>query len=345
MSKATRSSFVRVLNGETVRLPPVWLMRQAGRYLPEYRKVREQAGSFLNLCFDPALASEVTLQPIRRYDLDAAIIFADILLIPYALGLNLRFETGEGPVLDRVEGLSELDALRNRRVADVLSPVFETVALTRRELPTDKALIGFAGAPWTVATYMLAGGPMNDPSACRRRYYEDDAFVQQLIEILTDLTIEYLRSQADAGADALQLFDSWAGGLPESVLEVVSVKPLSTIVEALKQSHPHVPTVIFPKGVGEKARLYADIDACAAVGVDHTMSFKWVRDNLSPHTVVQGGLDPMLVTVGGPKLQQAVDAILEAYKNVPYIFNLGHGLTPDTPPEHVAALVDRIRGK
>ncbi len=297
------------------------------------------------MCFDPELATEVTLQPIRRYDFDAAIIFADILLIPYALGLNLRFETGEGPVLDPIRSLSAVEAFHGKNVLDVLSPVFETVVRTRRALPADKALIGFAGAPWTVATYMLSGGAMKDPAAWRRKTYEDEIFIQTLIDVLTDLTIEYLRAQANAGADALQIFDSWAGGLPEPVLDAVSVKPLTKICAALKKTHPHVPVILFPKGIGAATQAYAKIEGCAAVGVDYSLTPSWVRENLSPVTVVQGGLDPLLVAVGGPKLEAAVSEILLTYEDVPYVFNLGHGLTPDTPPEHVASLVKQVRGE
>lgn len=340
---SAQSKFMRTFEGEVFPSPPVWFMRQAGRYLPEYRKLRAQAGSFLDLCFDPALASEVTLQPIRRFDLDAAILFADILLIPHALGQNLSFVEGEGPRLEPVVSLKDLDAFRAQNVVEKLSPVFETVAKTRAGLDPSKALIGFAGAPWTVATYMLAGGPMKDPAALRQRFYQEPEFINGLIELLTEKTVDYLIAQIDAGADAVQLFDTWAGGLPWSVLDAVSVSPLDKIANAVKKARPGVPVILFPKGVGEKLSEYAMLRGCDGIGIDYGMDPSWARTHISGRKVVQGGLDPLLTVSGGKQMEDAADALLKLFHDVPYIFNLGHGFTPETPPENVAALVEIVR--
>ena len=337
------SKFLSTLAGEVSSVPPVWFMRQAGRYLPEYRELRKQAGSFLNLCMNPELAADVTLQPVRRYDMDAAILFADILLIPHALGQNLSFREGEGPLLDPVVTPELLLTFRNRDVLKPLAPVFETVRRVRAALPEDKALIGFAGAPWTVATYMLAGRSSRDPSLLRERYYLAGSFITELIDLLTDKTIDYLIAQIDAGADAVQLFDSWAGGLPWPVLDAVSVQPLDRISRTVKKERPGVPVILFPKGVGEKAVEYAMLQNCDAVGIDYAMDPAWARTHLSPHAVVQGGLDPLLTVSGGVSMERAADVYLKLFHDVPYVFNLGHGLTPPTPPEHVGALVDFVR--
>lgn len=341
--KASPKKLLATLRGARHERTPLWLMRQAGRYLPEYRKLRAQAGSFLDLCFNPALASEVTLQPIRRFDLDAAILFADILLIPHALGQRLSFVENEGPKLDPVVSLKDLDGFRDKNILESLEPVFETVRKTRAGLDPDKALIGFAGAPWTVATYMLAGGPMKDPAVLRQRFYEERALINGLIDILTEKTIDYLIAQIDAGADAVQLFDTWAGGLPWPVLDQVSVRPLDKISSAVKKARPGVPVILFPKGVGEKALEYAMLPACDGFGIDYAMDPSWARQALGERVVVQGGLDPLLTISGGEAMTKAADIYLKLFHDVPYIFNLGHGFTPATPPEHVAALVAFVR--
>jgi uroporphyrinogen decarboxylase len=339
----TTSKFLRSFEGEVFASPPIWFMRQAGRYLPEYRQLRAEAGSFLDLCFNPVLASEVTLQPVRRFDLDAAILFADILLIPHALGQNLSFVENEGPKLEPVVSLKDLDGFRERNVHESLAPVFETVSKTRSALSPDKALIGFAGAPWTVATYMLAGGPMKDPAVLRRRFYEERPLIEGLIDILTDKTVDYLIAQIDAGADAVQLFDTWAGGLPWPVLDAVSVQPLDKISRAVKKARPDVPIILFPKGAGEKATEYAMLPACDGFGIDYAMDPAWARANLGGRVVVQGGLDPLLTITGGEAMTHAADVYLKLFHDVPYVFNLGHGFTPQTPPENVAALVEFVR--
>lgn len=339
----TDSKFLRTFEGEVFASPPIWFMRQAGRYLPEYRKLRAEAGSFLDLCFNPALASEVTLQPVRRFDLDAAILFADILLIPHALGQKLSFVENEGPRLEPVVTLKDLDAFRERDVLETLSPVFETVSKTRAGLGADKALIGFAGAPWTVATYMLAGGPMKDPGVLRQKLYEEPELIDGLIDILADKTIAYLLAQIDAGADAVQLFDTWASGLPWPVLDRVSIRPLDKIAKAVKKAHPRVPVILFPKGVGEKALDYVLLQGCDGFGIDYAMDPAWARANLGERVVVQGGLDPLLTITGGKAMEDAASTYLKLFHDVPYVFNLGHGFTPQTPPDHVAALVEFVR--
>ncbi len=340
---SSNSKFLRAFEGEVASTPPIWFMRQAGRYLPEYRKLRAEAGSFLDLCFNPAMASEVTLQPVRRFDLDAAILFADILLIPHALGQKLSFVENEGPKLEPLITLDDVKRFRNRDVLETLAPVFETVSKTKAGLSSDKALIGFAGAPWTVATYMLSGGPMKDPSLLRRRFYEEPELVNGLIDVLVDKTIDYLIAQIDAGADAVQLFDTWAGGLPFRVLDAVSIRPLDKIAKALKKARPKAPIILFPKGVGEKTVEYALLKDCDGVGIDYAMDPAWARANLGERTVVQGGLDPLLTITGGKAMEEAAEVYLKLFHDVPYIFNLGHGFTPQTPPENVAALVEFVR--
>ena len=344
-SEMTASSkFIRTLNGERNAIPPIWFMRQAGRYLPEYRELRAKAGSFLNLCYDSAMASEITLQPVRRFDLDAAILFADILLIPDAMGQTLSFAEGEGPMLDPVIMPKNIDEFRNRDIHDRLGPVYETVKRTRGDLASDKALIGFAGAPWTVATYMLNGRSSRDPAALRALYYNDRPFLMALIDVLVEQTIEYLSRQIKAGADAVQLFDTWASGLPGPVLDAVSVEPLRKIAAAVKADHPETPVILFPKGVGEKATEYAQLSECDGYGIDYSMDPAWARGQLSSHTVVQGGFDPLSVAAGGEEMVKRASAYLRLFHDVPYVFNLGHGFIPQTPPEHVAALVEFVRG-
>lgn len=335
---------LRTLRGSVEAIPPVWLMRQAGRYLPEYRSLRAKAGSFLDLCYNPDLAAEVTLQPIRRFDFDAAILFADILLVPHALGQNLSFPEGEGPHLAPVVTSGDIERFRKRNIHETLKPVYETVAHVRRNLPPGKALIGFAGAPWTVATYMLAGGPQREPAELRKVWYDQPEFAEALIDLLTDATVEYLLAQIDAGADAVQLFDTWAGGLPEEILKKASINPLTLIAERVKAARPHVPVILFPKGVGASVSDYARIEAVDAVNIDFSTSWRAAREMISPHAAVQGGLDPMLVVKGGAAMEKAARALIETFRGAPYVFNLGHGLTPDTPPENVARLVEIVRG-
>ena len=343
-SRRTISKFLRTLDGEPQAIPPIWLMRQAGRYLPEYRKTRQQAGSFLDLCYNSELAAEVTMQPIRRYDFDAAILFADILLIPHALGQKVWFVSGEGPRLSPVITSDNIGLFEKRNIHETLSPVYETVRRVRAELADDKALIGFAGAPWTVATYMLAGGPLKDPSSLRQHWYENRDFLLDLIDRITVATIEYLIHQVEAGADAIQLFDTWAGGLPPEILQQVSIAPLARIAAEVRAAHPETPVVLFPKGVGAMLPAFARLEDCAAVGIDYAAPWDWVRREVSPLSAVQGGLDPSFLVHGGKEMREAARALCQTFDGAPYIFNLGHGLTPESSPEAVGELVKSIRG-
>lgn len=335
--------FLSVASGQALDTPPIWLMRQAGRYLPEYRAVRAKAGSFLDLCYKPQLAAEVTLQPIRRYDFDAAILFADILLIPHALGQDVSFLEGEGPRLAPVKSLEAIDSFRSENIHHGIAPVYETVRLVRAGLEPEKALIGFAGAPWTVATYMIGGGAQRDPSALRSAWYGDPAFVEGLITLLVDATSEYLIAQIEAGADAVQLFDTWAGGLPEPALGALCLAPAKEIARRVKAKYPTVPVILFPKGVGPAAAAFAELEECDVIGIDHSYPWTYARQALSPHVAVQGGLDPMLVVTGGRRMEDEARRLVDTFRGVPYIFNLGHGLTPDTPPDNVGRLVEIVR--
>ncbi|MBI1391446.1 MAG: uroporphyrinogen decarboxylase [Alphaproteobacteria bacterium] len=335
--------FIRTLKGEASSPPPIWFMRQAGRYLPEYRATRAEAGSFLDLCYNSKLAAEVTFQPIRRYALDAAILFADILLIPQALGQHVAFEQGEGPKLSPPLDAGGLERLSSADIHKTLGPIYETVRLLRAGLPSEVPLIGFAGAPWTVATYMMAGGSMKDPASLRHRFYDDRAFVTRLIDTLVDATTAYLIRQIDAGAQAIQLFDTWAGGLPEDVLDAVCLEPAARIAERLKGHSPETPIILFPKGVGPALKKFASLGDCDAVGIDFATPWDWARETISPLATVQGGLDPLLVVAGGEPMIAAARRLKETFDGVPYVFNLGHGFTPETPPEHVSSLIDAIR--
>jgi uroporphyrinogen decarboxylase len=318
-------------------------MRQAGRYLPEYRALRRRAGSFLDLCLHPELAAEATIQPVRRFDVDAAILFADILLIAHALGQSLSFEEGQGPQLSPAVRAADIESFRSKNIHDSLGPVYEAVSMVRRALDPAKALIGFAGAPWTVATYMLAGGRTNDPSELRQLWYDQPDFVSELLDLLTASTIDYLDRQIDAGADAVQIFDSWAGGLPTAILQVVSIEPIGRICDALKARRPGAPIAVFARGVGAALESYAALPAVDAVSIDVATSWTYARSRISPHAVVQGGLDPLLVVRGGGDMARAATDLLQVFAGAPFIFNVGHGLRPETPPEHVAELVKLVR--
>lgn len=336
--------FLRSLNGEASRTPPIWFMRQAGRYLPEYRAVRAEAGSFMDLCFDPDKACQVTLQPIDRYDLDAAILFADILLIPYALGVKVWFETGEGPRLDPVLSADSLKSLSMDRLHQVLSPIYDTVSKVRASLPADKALIGFAGAPWTVATYMIAGRGSKDPSALRLFAYEHPETFDALMAMLVDATTEYLCRQVEAGADALQLFDSWATGLPEAFFQRYCAAPMIEIARRVRAKHD-VPIIAFPRGAGPLYPSVAQDADIAGVSIDTGLPWDYAAENLSPLATVQGGLDQLLIVKGGEPMLAAADRLIECFEGRPFIFNIGHGFVPQTPPENVAALVNFIRSR
>tara|TARA_R100001086_G_scaffold248337_1_gene185022 strand:+ start:571 stop:1617 length:1047 start_codon:yes stop_codon:yes gene_type:complete len=341
--KHSPKPFLRSLAGETQSIPPIWLMRQAGRYLPEYREVRAQANGFLDLCYSPDKACEVTMQPIRRYGFDAAILFSDILVIPHALQQNVWFVEGEGPKLEPLKGDADLSILKPDAVLGHLQPVFETVSKISANLPIETALIGFAGAPWTVATYMIEGGSSRDFSKTKIWAYQNPESFQRLIDILVDATANYLVAQIDAGAEAVQLFDSWAGALDEAGFYRWSLAPAKALVAKVKERHPTVPIIGFPRGVGPLYADYATETGVDAVSLDQGLPVAWAAKELQPHVTVQGNLDPMALLAGGDALDTAVDHILENLSGGPFIFNLGHGIIKETPPDHVTRLVERIR--
>lgn len=320
--------------------PPLWLMRQAGRYLPEYREIRQNFDQFLDFCFTPTLAAEVTLQPIRRFDFDAAIIFSDILVIPHALGQRVWFEKGEGPKLEPFDKriLDSTDYL------STLEPVFEALRLTRKELDPSKSLIGFCGAPWTVATYMIEGGGSKDHHKTREYAYQDLERFQHLLMTLARVSANYLMEQIKAGADTLQIFDSWAGSVPDGHFESWVIEPTRLMVALIKSEFPHIPIIGFPKGVGEKAIAYAAQTNVDGLGLDPTSPLTRIVQEVSPHVVLQGNLDPALLVVGGDIMAREVNRIHSLFQNRPYIFNLGHGIVPHTPIENVEALVRQVRG-
>jgi uroporphyrinogen decarboxylase len=342
-SVSMRPRLLRVFAGKAMTPPPVWLMRQAGRYLPEYRALRAKAGSFLDLCYAPDMAAEVTLQPIRRYRLDAAILFSDILVVPDALGQKVEFLEGEGPRLEPVCSEGDLSRLNASATRPKFGRVFETVAKVRQELPHDTALIGFCGAPWTVATYMVGGQGSADQAEARGWAYRDPSGFQRLIDLLVEVSVDYLCGQVAAGADVLQIFDSWAGSLADDQFARWVVAPTKAMVARLKALHPHVPVIGFPRGAGVQAPGYVAKTGVDGVGCDTAMPLGFIAGELSGRTVVQGNLDPLLLVAGGEAMERRVAEILTALSGKPFIFNLGHGIVPQTPPENVARLVELVR--
>ncbi|HUD50350.1 uroporphyrinogen decarboxylase [Parvibaculum sp.] len=340
---AETKRLIRALKGMSVDQTPIWLMRQAGRYLPEYKKTRAEAGSFLDLCYNPDLAEEVTLQPIRRYGFDAAILFSDILVIPDALGQTVSFREGEGPVLDPITRLEQLDELDTGSVLERLQPVYETVRRLKASLPAETALIGFAGAPWTVATYMVGGRTSSDQAAAKLWAYRAPEAFQKLIDILTEATILHLTAQVEAGAEIVQIFDTWAGSLPEAQFRTYSIAPTKKIIHGLRAKFPGLPVIGFPRGAGALAIDYVRSTEISGVSLDTGMSPAWARDNLQTLACLQGNLDPLLLVAGGAEMREAATRILKALSHGPFIFNLGHGIVPQTPPDHVAELVEFIR--
>lgn len=334
-------SVIRVLNGETLSPPPIWLMRQAGRYLPEYRETRKTAGSFLDLCYNPELATEVTLQPIRRFDLDAAILFSDILVIPDALNRNVTFTEGRGPAMDPINP-EEISALKGDGVLSHLAPVFQTVKRLRHELPEKTTLLGFCGAPWTVATYMIAGHGTPDQAPARLFGYQHPEAMEKLLAFLAEMSADYLVSQIDAGADAVQIFDSWAGVLGEKEFEEYAVKPVARIIASVRARRPGAKIIAFAKGAGILLKDYRQKTGADAIGLDWSVPLSFARE-LQKDGPVQGNLDPMRMVSGGKSLDEGIDAILQVLGNGPLIFNLGHGITPQADPENVARLVSRVR--
>lgn len=342
----TMKRLLRSLRGEAVWPPPVWLMRQAGRYLPEYRAVRAQARDFVALCLTPELAAEVTLQPIRRYGFDAAILFSDILILPWALGHGLAFREGEGPVLPPLRDQAGVAALKPQQLLEKTQPVMETVRRVRAGLAAEgfgaTSLIGFAGAPFTVACYMVEGGGSKDFAAVRAMAYGQPDLFARLMDVLTEATVEYLSAQAEAGAEALMLFDSWAGVLSPSLFRAHVAAPARRIIDALKARHPDLPVIGFPRLAGLMARDYA-ATGVDGLGVDTGSDIGVVASMLPPHVAVQGNLDPLALVAGGASMRQETDAILRAMRGRPFVFNLGHGIVPQTPPENVAALLEQVR--
>jgi len=332
---------IRVLKGERLARPPMWLMRQAGRYLPEYRELRADKGGFLELVYDSDAAAEITLQPLRRFGFDGAILFSDILIVPYALGQDLAFEAGEGPRLDpplTEAVLGQLEAVPTR-----LEPIYATVEKVAASLAPETTFLGFAGSPWTVATYMVAGRGSKEQAEARRFAYRDPAAFQEILSAVEAMTLDYLSGQIEAGVEAVQLFDSWAGSLAPAQFERWVIAPNSLLVAALRQRHPDVPVIGFPKGAGAKLAAYARETGVNAVGVDETQDPRWVAASLPPELPVQGNLDPLALIAGGEALEQAVATILDAFKDRPHVFNLGHGILPDTPIAHVERLLELVR--
>ena len=333
---------LRTLSGENTAERPVWLMRQAGRYLPEYRALRASKGGFLNLVYDSEAAAEITLQPIRRFGFDGAILFSDILIVPYAMGQDLQFLVGEGPhlsprLLDA--SLASLSAVPER-----LSPIYETVRQVKAALPADKTLLGFAGSPWTVATYMVAGEGSRDQHDTRALAYRDRAGFQAIIDAIVAVTVQYLIGQIEAGAEAVQLFDSWSGSLAPSEFERWVIAPNAAIVRQVKARYPNVPVIGFPKGAGEKLAAYARETGVDAIGIDETIDPLWAARELPAGMPVQGNLDPLLLLAGSAELEQQALRILEAFADRPHVFNLGHGIGQTTPVEHVGQLLALVRG-
>jgi uroporphyrinogen decarboxylase len=335
--------FLATLGGTRFPAPPVWLMRQAGRYLPEYRAVRATTRSFLEFCYTPDKAVEVTLQPVRRFDLDAAIIFSDILVVPDALGQKVWFEEGEGPKLEALTDPVQFGNLSRARLPEILAPVYRAIREVRAALPADKALLGFAGAPFTLACYMIEGSGSRDFAKVKAWAYRHPDSFGLLIDLLVEAVVDHLALQVEAGADAVQLFDSWAGVLPEEQLFSWSLEPMVRIAHTLKTRHPKVPVVAFPRGVGPAALMYRRPDAFAALSIDTAIGAHWAAKELQPHICVQGNLDPQMLVAGGPALEREATRILDKLGHGSFIFNLGHGVVPETPPEHVAQLVDIVR--
>ena len=336
---------LRALACEVLPTPPIWMMRQAGRYLPEYRATRAQAGDFLSLCYNSDLAAEVTLQPIRRYGFDAAILFADILLLPQALGADLWFENGEGPRLSTITSMAGVKALKPKEdIHDKLAPIYETVRILARELPRETTLIGFAGAPWTVATYMISGKGSKDQGAAHALKAADRATFQALIDAITAATIEYLSMQVLAGAEVIKLFDSWAGSLKGQYFTDFALTPTKQIIHALKARHPDLPIIAFPREAGQAYVGFAKATGADCVALDNSVSPEWGAANVQVDGCVQGNLAPEHMVTGGADLVRETRRVVDAFKGGAHIFNLGHGITPDANPDNVSRMIEAVRG-
>ncbi|MFW2541703.1 uroporphyrinogen decarboxylase [Primorskyibacter sp. 2E107] len=339
-------TILRALAGETLPTPPIWMMRQAGRYLPEYKATRAEAGDFLSLCYNPELATEVTLQPIRRYGFDAAILFADILLLPQALGADLWFVTGEGPRLSTIQTQADFDKLgRGEMIHDTLSPIYQTVANLRKALPDETTLIGFAGAPWTVATYMIAGQGTKDQGPAHALKAENRALFEAIIDRLTEATIDYLSEQVKAGAEVVKLFDSWAGSLNGEDFDRYAMEPARIITAELKSRFPGLPVIAFPRQAGEKYIGFHAATGADCVAIDDSVTPEWAAEHVQTGGCVQGNLASRHMVTGGQALIDETKHVVKALSKGPHIFNLGHGITPDADPENVQLMIDTVRGK
>jgi uroporphyrinogen decarboxylase len=344
MEAPMTKTILRALAGETLPTPPIWMMRQAGRYLPEYRATRGEAGDFLSLCYNPELAAEVTLQPIRRYGFDAAILFADILLLPQALGADLWFVTGEGPRLSTIQSQADFDKLgRGEMIHDTLNPVYETVRILSKELPKETTLIGFAGAPWTVATYMIAGRGTPDQGPAHALKAENRALFEKLIERLTEGTIDYLTEQVKAGAEVIKIFDSWAGSLKGEDFDKYALEPARIITSELKSRFPDLPVIAFPRQAGDNYIGFHEKAGVDCVAIDDSVSAEWAAQHVQPGGCVQGNLKNTHMVTGGEALVSETKRIVKALSNGPHIFNLGHGITPDADPENVKLMIETVR--
>ncbi len=340
----SQKTVLRALAGETMPTPPIWMMRQAGRYLPEYKATRAQAGDFLSLCYNPDLAAEVTLQPIRRFGFDAAILFADILLLPQALGADLWFETGEGPRLSTIRNQRDFDHLKPADAIHTrLAPIYETVKILAAELPTETTLIGFAGAPWTVATYMIAGRGTPDQAPAHALKSGNRPLFAALIERLTTGTIEYLSAQIDAGAEVVKLFDSWAGSLEGADFDDFSLTPMARITAALKARHPGIPVIAFPRGAGTRYEGAHAATGADCIALDDGVTAEWAAGHVQTAGCVQGNLASSHMVTGGKALVSETRRIVGAFAQGPHIFNLGHGITPDADPDNVALMIETVR--
>lgn len=340
-----QKAFLRALAGETLSPPPFWLMRQAGRYLPEYRQVRAGCNGFLDLCYTPEKATEVTLQPLRRYNFDAAILFSDILVIPDALGQPVAFKEGEGPKLNPIRDAAGLAVLSKDKLQSHLAPVFETVSRLSKAIPETTALIGFAGAPWTVATYMVEGAGSKEFVETKKLAYGQPIVFKALIDLLVDATGDYLISQIDHGAEVIQLFDSWAGVLPEEEFSKWVIEPTAKLVSRIKAERPGIPVIGFPRGAGALLLPFVERTGVDAVSLDTSVPLDWAAKHIQPKVTVQGNLDPVMLIAGGEAMDHAIDHVLKTLGKGPFIFNLGHGILPSTPPENVARLADRVKGR
>ncbi len=335
--------FTDVLNGKKLNPPPIWVMRQAGRYLPEYRKVRKSEPDFISFCLDPIKACEVTLQPIRRYKFDASIIFSDILLIPWAMNRNVHFVTGSGPKLDKLKSLKDIEIFAQKDLTNRYKSVGQAISQTKQNLPNDTALIGFSGAPWTLMTYLIEGGSSRDFANTRTFLWQNPDEALEIINILVEKIIEFLILQAKQGVDALMVFDTWASSVPVSWRSRLIYEPHQKLIERVRQNGIELPFITFPKGIGEGLIAYADNVETNCIALDHHTDPLWANQVLPTNLAIQGNLDPLCLVEGGEQMKNEISKIIDCFSNRPHIFNLGHGIVPHTPPEHVQDLIDFIR--